>query len=136
MFRSTRCKRRRTTDGFTLLEVVVALAVVTVVLTAVGSLVAAGVRGSRALDQHLTLIETARAVETGLPDRADLKPGSFSGEVTNQRWRVDVQPFRTINVDPRLPTPWIPLAVVITVQTPAGSLLQVSTVRLRPRPKE
>jgi general secretion pathway protein I len=136
LFRSTRCERRRTADGFTLIEVVVALAVVTVVLTAIGSLVAAGVRGSRSLDQHLTLIETARAVETGLPDRADLKPGSFTGEVSSQRWRVDVLPFRTVNVDPRLPTPWIPLAVVISVQSPAGSLLQISTVRLRQRPKE
>ena len=99
-------------------------------------LVAAGVRGSRLLDQHLTLIETARAVETGLPERGDLKPGSFSGEVSNQRWRVDVVPFRTVNVDPNLPTPWVPMAVVISVQTPAGSMLQVSTVRLRPRPKE
>jgi len=131
-----RCSRCRATDGFTLIEVVVALAVVAVVLTATGALVAAGVRGSRLLDQHLTLIETARAVETGLPERGDLKPGSFSGEVSNQRWRVDVVPFRTVNVDPSRPTPWIPMAVVISVQTPAGSVLQVSTVRLRPRPKE
>jgi general secretion pathway protein I len=135
LFRSTRCERRRTAGGFTLVEVLVALAVIAVVLTAVGSLIAASVRGTRALDQHLALIETARAVETGLPDRADLKPGSFTGEVGGQRWRVDVLPFGTTDVDPRLPTPWIPLAVVISVQSPAGSFLQVNTVRLHPRPK-
>lgn len=135
MFRSTRCERRRTAGGFTLVEVLVALAVIAVVLTAIGSLTAASVRGTRALDQHLALIETARAVETGLPDRADLKLGSFTGEVGGQRWRVDVLPFGATDVDPRLPTPWIPLAVVISVQSPAGSFLQVNTVRLRPRPK-
>jgi len=135
LFRSTRCERRRTAGGFTLVEVLVALAVIAVVLTAIGSLIAASVRGTRALDQHLALIETARAVETGLPDRGDLKPGSFTGEVGGQRWRVDVLPFGAADIDPRLPTPWIPLAVVISVQSPAGSVLQVNTVRLRQRPK-
>jgi general secretion pathway protein I len=115
--------------------VLVALAVIAVVLTALGSLIAASVRGARALDQHLVLIETARAVETGLPDRADLKPGTLTGEVAGQRWRVDVRPTGAIDIDPRRPTPWIPLSVVISVQTQAGSVLQVNTVRLRPRPK-
>jgi general secretion pathway protein I len=133
--RSTRSKRRRATDGFTLIEVVVALAVIAVVLTAIGSLIAASVRGARALDYHLTLVETARAIETGLPDRADLKPGTLAGEVSGQRWRVDVRPLPAVEVETQKPTPWIPQSVVITVQSPGGSILQVNTVRLRPRPK-
>lgn len=134
MFRSTCCERRRAERGFTLVEVLVALAVIAVVLTAIGSLVAASVRGTRALDQHLALVETARAIETGLPDRDNLKPGSFTGQVGGQRWRVDVLPYRVINVDPGLPTPWIPQAVVIRVQSSDGTFLQLNTVRLRRRP--
>jgi general secretion pathway protein I len=123
--RSTRFNRRRATDGFTLIEVVVALAVIAVVLTAIGSLIAASVRGARALDHHLTLVETARAIEAGLPDRADLKPGTLAGEVSGQRWRVDVRPLPAVEVETK-PTPWIPQSVVITVQSPGGSILQVN----------
>jgi general secretion pathway protein I len=130
-----RCKRSRTTDGFTLVEVMVALAVIAVVLTAIGSLIAGSVRSARALDYHLTLVEIARSIETGLPDRAELKPGTQSGEVNGHRWRVDVRSLPAVEIESEKPTPWIPLSVVISVQSPGGAILQVSTVRLRPRPK-
>ncbi|MEA2938198.1 MAG: ral secretion pathway protein [Alphaproteobacteria bacterium] len=134
MLRSARSERRRGDAGFTLIEVLVALAVIAVVLTAIGSLVAASARGTRSIDAHLALVETARAIETGLPSREDLKIGSFSGELAGHRWRVDVQPFAA-NVDSRTPSQWIPLTVVIRVQSPAGSVLQLDTVRLRRRPE-
>ena len=41
--------------GFTLIEVVVALALIAVALTAIGSLIATTIRGTRSLDQHLSL---------------------------------------------------------------------------------
>jgi len=131
--RSARCNRRRGAGGFTLIEVLVALAVIAISLAAIGSLIAASVRGARLLDQRLALVEIARAVETGLPDRGDLKIGRLTGEVSGHRWRVDVLPFIANNVDPRLPTPWVPQAVVIRVQSPEGSILQMNTVRLRRR---
>jgi general secretion pathway protein I len=134
LLRSARSERRRGDAGFTLIEVLVALAVIAVVLTAIGSLVAASARGTRSIDAHLALVETARAIETGLPSREDLKIGSFSGELAGHRWRVDVQPFAA-NVDSRTPSQWIPLTVVIRVQSPAGSVLQLDTVRLRRRPE-
>ena len=49
--------------GFTLIEVLVALAVVAVSLSAIGSLIAATIRGARSVDAHLALIETARAID-------------------------------------------------------------------------
>ena len=58
---------------------------------------------------HLTRVEAARAIATALPDRDQLKPGSFSGETAGHRWRIDVLPFIAANVDPRQPTPWVPL---------------------------
>jgi len=128
-----RSKRRRSTAGFTLIEVVVALAVIAVALAAIGSLIATTVRGARSIDTNLMLIETARAVETALPDRATFRPGNFSGEMSGHRWRVDVLPFTFTNVDPRLPTPWVPQTVIIRVQSPNGPVLQVNTVRLRRR---
>lgn len=128
---SNRERERRA--GFTLIEVVVALALIAVGLTAIGSLIATTIRGTHALDQHLSLAETARAVEAALPSRDDLPAQSSSGEMAGHRWRVDLLPFQASFVDPRLPSPWLPQTVVITVRAPNGPVLQINTVRLQRR---
>jgi general secretion pathway protein I len=114
-----------------LIEVLVALAVVAISLAAIGSLIAVTTRGARAVGLHLTLVETARAIITGLPDRDQLELGNFSGESAGHKWRVDVLPFYADFVDPQAPTAWTPQTVVVRVQSPSGKVLQVNTVRLR-----
>jgi general secretion pathway protein I len=128
--RSTSHARRRHEAGFTLLEVLVALAVVAVSLAAIGSLVATNIRGTRTIDQRLALVETTRAILTGLPDREQLVPGNSTGEIADHRWRLDVLPFAAPFVDPHRPTPWLPQAVVVRVQSPSGQILRLDTVRL------
>ena len=122
---------RRNEHGFTLIEVLVALSVVAISLAAIGSLIAVTTRGARAVGLHLTLVETARAIVTGLPDRDQLELGNFAGESAGHRWRVDVLPFNADFVDPQQPGVWTPQTVVVRVQSPSGKVLQVSTVRLR-----
>ena len=133
MCRSRAFRSRPNVAGFTLIEVLVALAVIGVSLAAIGSLVATTVRGIRSVDQHLSLVETARAIEAALPDRSALNADSFGGETGGHRWRVFVSPFVADFVDPRLPTPWVPQTVMIRVQSPAGPILQITTVRLSRR---
>ncbi len=133
MYRLTSCKPARGDAGFTLIEVIVTLAVIAAILLSVGSLVSVAVRGTHALDDHLVLVETARAIEAGLPDRDTLKVGILSGERDGQRWRVDVQPFAG-ELDTQAKTPWVPLTASITVQTPDGTSLRITIVRLGRRP--
>lgn len=114
-----------------MIEAVVALAVVAVTIVAIGSLVAANVAGTQMVGQRLTLIQTARAVFTALPNRDDLSPGNLRGELGDDNWRVDVLPFSANFVDPSQPTPWVPQAVVIRVESPNGAILRLDTVRLR-----
>jgi general secretion pathway protein I len=123
---------RRGVAGFTLIEVLVALAIVSASLAAIGSLMATTVRAMRTIDQRFALVETARAVETGLPDRGELA-ASMTGDLAGHRWAVDVAPFAASFIDPQLPTPWVPQTVVIRVRSPGGAILQVNTVRLRRR---
>ena len=123
-------RRTRGTEGFTLIEVLVALSVVAVTLSAIGSLIAVTIRGARSVSGHLALVETARSIMTWLPDRGELGPGNFSGEAAGHRWRVDVLPFYADFVDPQK-TDWIPQTVVVRVQSPSGPILQINTVRLR-----
>jgi general secretion pathway protein I len=126
---------RRRERGFTLIEVLVALSVVAISLAAIGSLIAVTTRGARGVGLHLTLIETARMIITGLPDREQLVPGNLSGESAGHRWRVDVLPFYADFVNPEQSN-WLPQTVVVRVQSPAGKVLQVNTVRIRRKPEQ
>ena len=121
---------RDASAGFTLIEALVALAVAAVSLAAIGLLVAGNIRGSSRIEQHLGLVETLRAVEAGLPDRASLPAGTLSGEMHDQAWSVDIAPFPGDFVNPRAAQLWTPQTIVIKVQSPSGAVLQVETIRL------
>jgi general secretion pathway protein I len=127
-------KSRAGCNGFTLIEVLIALVVVSISLAALGQLMASNRRVASSLDTHLSLVETARGIETALPDRAALV-GNMAGESGDYRWGVFVRPFVSNLVDPNLATPWLPQAVAIRVQSPEGVSIQVDTVRLQARPK-
>ena len=130
MCRSTELDTRREVAGFTLLEVVVALAVLATSLAAIGSLVAQNIRTTKAVDDKVALIETMRAIITGLPDRQQIVPGRLTGEIADYNWQVNIRPFEVTNTNPRQVPEWMPQTVVVRVQAPSGQLLQVDTVRL------
>ena len=120
--------------GFTLIEVLVALAVVAASLAAIGSLVAVAMRGTQSIERRVAFRETLRSIVTSLPDRPDLAAGNVSGNTAGYDWRMNVAPYVSNLVDPNAPTPWQPQAVTITVRSPSGQILRVETIRLRRRP--
>ena len=118
------------TAGFTIIEALVALALVAVLLASIAPLMAVAHRGVRAVEQHIALVSAARTVENGLPQRDQLAPGSLTGELAGDRWRVDILPFAASAIDGGSPSRWTPQTVVITVRSPSGATLRLSTVRL------
>ncbi len=80
--------------GFTLIEALVALAIVAAVLGTIGSVIATTVKGTRSIDQRLALSGTAETLLAALPVRSLLKPGRQSGETAGHRWRIDVSPVK------------------------------------------
>jgi general secretion pathway protein I len=117
--------------GFTLIEALVALAIVAVALTSIGSLVATSARGGASIEARLTRLETARAIMSALPDRDQLIPGRLSGEVADHHWRIDVLPFTSDDVSQQSPSKWVPRAVVVTVQASDGAVMRLNTIRLQ-----
>lgn len=117
--------------GFTLIEVLVALAIVATALASIGALIASTARGTRSTDAHLHRLEIARAVMTAIPERDQLKLNDLSGEIAGHPWRVEVSPFvsRDVGLDPR--ASWQPQRIVVTVRSPSGGAMQLSTVRLQ-----
>jgi general secretion pathway protein I len=127
----------RSDAGFTIIEVLVALALVAVTIVAIGSLMAANVRGVRSLEQHVVLMQATRTVmTTGVPPRSGLRPGASSGLIDNYRWTIDVGPLGDEWTVPRTDVPWIPELVRIRVKSPGGAVSDIRTVRLMPRPSE
>ncbi len=117
--------------GFTIIEVLVALAVVAVSILAIGSVMSTNVRGVRLLEQHVTLMQTARSVMTAdVPSRAELGPGVVSGQVNDYRWKIDVGPLGEDWAVPGADVAWIPALVRIRVQSPSGAVSDLKTVRL------
>jgi len=133
LFRAIPSERQRGQAGFTIIEALVALAVVAASLAAIGSVVATSARGTWRLEAHLALIETARAVMAGLPKRDGLAPGNLSGELAGHAWRVDVLPSPAAGLDAAPPVLWVPQEVAITVRSPAGAILRLDTIRLSRR---
>jgi general secretion pathway protein I len=120
--------------GFTLIEALVALAIIAAVLGAIGSAIATTVKGTRAIDQKLVLSGVAETLLTSLPARGLLKPGRRTGELAGHRWRIDVA---ALNIGELPPTArFVPFAVNLRLQAPGGQVMQFTTVRLAPRGNE
>lgn len=123
--------------GFTLIEALVALAIIAAVLSSIGAVIATTVKGTRSIDQRLALAGTAETLLAALPARDLLKPGRQSGELAGHRWRIDVTP---LNVPDGGEAPstrsFVPLAVNMRMQAPGGPAIQITTVRLAPKAAE
>ncbi len=116
--------------GFTILEVLIALAIVAASIVAIGAVMATNTRGVRKLEEHVASMATAQAVlVTAMPPRKDLAEGRLSGELRNYRWQVDIGPvggdFFADNE-----VPWNPELVKVRVRSPSGATVELSTVRL------
>jgi general secretion pathway protein I len=120
----------RKSRGFTLVEAIVALAVVAMSLTAIGNLANATLRSGVYVGRHLAEVETAQMILTGLPGRGELREGVMSGAMAGHAWRLEVAPFRADSVTPVPATRWIPERLVLTVQGPDGVRLTQDMVRL------
>jgi|SRR5579862_1157109 general secretion pathway protein I len=135
----------RDTAGFTLIEVLVAIALLAVVLGAIGAVVGNTVRSIRSVDRRLPLLETAQSLIASLPARDALQPGTQSGASGEYRWRIDavllnrnapdsatLRPTVAAGAAPKVH--WVPLAITVRVQGSEGPPVRLDTVRLIPGP--
>lgn len=122
--------------GFTLIEVVVAIAVLALVLGAIGGAVGTTVKGLRSVDRQLPLLETAQGLLAALPERNALRPGVQRGTMGTVRWQIAVAPLNSGVEGTGAPVSakWLPLLVTVSVQGRDGPPVRLDTIRLVPRP--
>lgn len=131
--------RRSRSDGergFTLIEALVALAIIAAVLSSIGAVIGTTVKGTRSIDQRLALTGAAETLLAALPARNLLKPGRQSGELAGHRWRIDVAPLNVAVSDVPQTSTFVPMAVSMRMQAPGGPAIQVVTVRIVPKSAE
>src|SRR5215475_11480196 len=117
--------------GFTIIEVLIALAVVAIAIVAIGYVMSTNARGVRGLENHVALVQTAQTVlATAIPPRKELAPGSLAGEIRDYRWQVDIGPVGDGWVVHNVDIAWIPELVKIRVRSPSGAEIDLETVRL------
>jgi general secretion pathway protein I len=122
--------------GFTMIEVLIALAVIAVSLVAIGTVMSANARGVQTLESHVALRQAAQTIlATAIPARKQLAPGTLSGELRNYRWQIDVGPVNGswIVNDDRVA--WIPELVKLHIRSPSGATVDLETVRLMHKPQ-
>lgn len=109
MRRST--TRWRRADGFTLVEVLVAAAILVSVLTVALGVFSSGAAGTRLADDYGRALGVARDRMADLGGDAGIAPGSWSGTTPDRfEWRTTVEPLPASGDEPR------PVAVLIPYQ--------------------
>jgi general secretion pathway protein I len=126
-----RASTDRSEAGFTMIEVLIALAVVAIAIVAIGHVMSTNARGVRVLENHVALVQTAQTVfATAIPQRNELAPGSLAGQIRDYRWQVDIGPVGGGWVVDNAEIAWIPELVKIRVRSPSGAEVDLETVRL------
>ena len=123
--------------GFTIIEVLVALAIVAVSIVAIGQVMSTNARGVRVLENHVALVQSAQTVlATEIPQRSALAPGRLNGRTGDTRWQIDIGPVGDDWIVDKDDVNWIPELVKVRVRGPAGGMITLETVRLMPKPKQ
>ena len=136
MWRAARRDQAGGSAGFTIIEVLIALAVIAVCLAAIGTVVGVTSRGVRALEQRVALVEVMRSVAASLPPHSARAIVPGVGEILGHRWQVDLAPWLGGDIIEQPNSPWSPQIVTIRVQSPSGAVLALQTVRLQRKPGE
>ena len=123
--------------GFTLLEVLAALAIAGFVLSAVASIVAVTLAGVRSAADRVVLVAAGRTLLESLPQDGALRAGTTTGTLGTTTWRIDVVPAADIappaaaaRRDSSEDPGWRPAAIAIAARTAAGRSLQLHTQAL------
>jgi len=127
----------RADAGFTIIEVLIALAIVAVSIVAIGQVMSTNASGVRRLEDHVALVQSAQAVlATEIPARSALAPGSLRGRTGDMDWQIDIAPVGGDWIVDHADVAWIPELVKVHVRGPSGAFMDLETVRLMPRPKQ
>ena len=115
--------------GFTLMEIIVALAILAVALTALMQAFSGGLRAATASERQAAATLIARSLLERIGRDVPLVPGERSGLTDDgYRWLVRIEPAKVIDPDRAADSPVLPFEVQVQV---AGAARPVTLTTLR-----
>lgn len=127
----------RATAGFTIIEALIALAILAGSVVAIGSVMGSTARGARQLEQHVALVQAAYNVAfLSLPARAEAVSGDFAGILMEHSWRANIEPFDIGLGAPTGEVHWVPERIRLRIQSASGSVIDLETIRLFKKPTQ
>ena len=119
----------RASDGFTLLEALIAITILALSLSALLSLYSTGLRGVASIDDHMRARLLAQSVMAELSYDRGLRPGRVQGHSDPFTWSLTVTPFEEAEPS-RQSTPWSLHHLAVTVSWPHGRQIELQTLRM------
>ena len=131
--RSGRENRSDGQAGFTLLEALVALALVLAFATAVGPHLSQARRIMANAEGRVAAQVLLRSLLNAPFDRSSLARAPWEGETSGLRWRIDTEPVAAARTRDR--ANWSAFRVVASVTWAPGQVMMAETIRLgKPQP--
>ena len=120
--------------GFTLLEVLVAFAILAVAMTALLQGFGQGLTAARRTDAASEALAEARTMLDRVGTETALTPGVTQGSAAGLEWRLEIAPRKSALDQVKSERPYALLDVVVTVAGEGGAPVSLTTVRLAPAP--
>jgi general secretion pathway protein I len=118
------------TPGFTLIEILVALAILAVILAVFAQVLSGSVLSARRIDAETQALLVARSTMERIGRDLPLQPGATSGKLAGGgRWSLRISPTTVANL-----TGVTTYLIVLTVTTPPFSPITLTSLRIVPFP--
>ncbi|MCI0430487.1 MAG: prepilin-type N-terminal cleavage/methylation domain-containing protein [Rhodospirillales bacterium] len=126
--RFRKCRR-----GFTLIEIVVALAILAVALGALFQAFSGGLRATAVADRRAAAVMLAQSLLDRIGQDIPLAAGEQAGESGDGlHWSITVVPSPLIAPERRADSPVIPFDVEVSVAADGGRTVTLTSLRLAP----
>jgi len=119
--------------GFTLIEILVALAILAVILAVFAQVLSGSVLSSRRIDAETQALLVARSTMERIGRDLPLQPGATSGKLAGGgRWSLRISPATVAGRPPANLTGVTTYLIVLTVTKPPFSPITLTSLRIVP----
>ena len=126
-------RRRGRERGFTLIEIIIALAILAVALGTLFQTFSTGLRATTATDRQAAAVMLAQSLLDRIGQDIPLTAGEQAGmSEDGLRWSIVIAPSPLIAPERRADSPLLPFDVVVTVAADRGRPVALTSLRLAP----